>query len=726
LAASPLVVVGLLAAAPAFAAPIPNGGFETPSIGGSTFVPRSTGFDFGDWTVAAGSVDQIGTSLWAGADGGQSVQLIESTPGTLCQTFSSSTVGNGGVSFSMSHNPSLAHGQLQVVVNGVAVGTFTHSTANSTADMKWETHSVAFPVSGPTTQLCFRATAASTASGDYPVIDAVSLGAPPVLLGQFDGSTSGHGTFSHPEGVAVDPSSGDVYVSDEGNHVVQRFSGAGRFVSQFDGTGTSFGQFLFLIGVAVEPSSGDVYVADFSKSAVGKFTPGGTLVTQFGTFHDEAFVAVAPSSGEVYVTDDGDNNVQRFQSDGTFVNQFGSTGTGDGMFDPPEGVAVDPSGDVYVADEGQSRVEKFRADGTFVSQFAGPRNPYGVAVDPSSHDVYVTDQTSDLVQSFTPGGVVLAQFGGSGAGGGRGGDAVDPLTGVVYVTDVNSRRVDLFGTAPVVSGATVDGGTVYASRPSQVGRGPFTYTYQWLDCPFGGGACVDNGAPRSSNGLRLVASDIGKTIEVAVTQTSSAGTVGPVTSVAVGPVKGAPPVNQSSPVVSGSTADGGVVTATHGSWTGLPVTSYSYQWQSCSGGTCSNVGTNASGYRLAPGDVGHTIRVLVSATNPDGMGGPATSGPVGPVTASPPVDTTVPAITGTYAIGSRLIGSAGTWTGVLPISYAYQWQRCPAGTPASCVDIPGATINNYRLTAADTHVRLVVKATNADGGPVTATSALAG
>jgi hypothetical protein len=88
---------------------------------------------------------------------------------------------------------------------------------------------------------------------------------------------------------------------------------------------------------------------------------------------------------------------------------------------------------------------------------------------------------------------------------------------------------------------------------------------------------------------------------------------------------------------------------------------------------------------------------------------------VGPVTASPPVDTVLPSITGTLAAGNRVQGRAGTWTGVLPITYAYQWQRCPDGTAATCVDIPGATINNYRLTAADTHVRLVVTATNADG-----------
>src|SRR5206468_2041116 len=127
---------------------------------------------------------------------------------------------------------------------------------------------------------------------------------------------------------------------------------------------------------------------------------------------------------------------------------------------------------------------------------------------------------------------------------------------------------------------------------------------------------------------------------------------------------------------------------------------------------------------LQPGDVGHTIQVQVSATNPDATTGPVTSLAAGPVTRSPPVNTTPPSITGTYAPGSRLSGHAGTWSGVLPNTYAYQWQRCPDATTATCANIPGASINNHLLTSPDTHVRFVVNATNPDGGPVTAYSAI--
>ncbi|MEA2300224.1 MAG: trimeric autotransporter adhesin, partial [Solirubrobacteraceae bacterium] len=436
------------------------------------------------------------------------------------------------------------------------------------------------------------------------------------------------------------------------------------------------------------------------------------------------------STGDLLVGN-GDDTVTRFTPSGGFVSRFSTGGL------PPDGLAVDPGdGDIYVDDADDTLVEKFTAAGAFVAQIGGPGSgngtfgvPTGAAVDPSTRNLYISDPGLRLVETFAADGTFLTQFGGLGSGHGTFGSptqmAVDPLTGVLYVADVNLDLVELFGRPPAVSGSPVDGATLYASRPSQVGRGPFTYTYQWLDCPAGGGACVNNGPSTASSGLRLKPSDEGQTIEVAVTQVSSAGTIGPVTSVQVGPVLASPPVNQAPPVITGSTVDGGVVTVSHGTWSGAPATGYAYQWQSCTGGTCANVGTNASGYRLAPGDVGHTIRVQVRATNPDGTAGPVASMAVGPVTASPPVNTIAPSITGTYATGSRLTGQAGTWTGDLPNPNAYQWQRCPDGTSATCTDIPGATLNNYRLTPADTHVRLVVSATNADGGPVTATSPIA-
>ena len=62
------------------------------------------------------------------------------------------------------------------------------------------------------------------------------------------------------------------------------------------------------------------------------------------------------------------------------------------------------------------------------------------------------------------------------------------------------------------------------------------------------------------------------------------------------------------------------LTAGTGSWTNSP-TSYGYQWQDCSGATCSIIaGANGSTYVVQPGDVGDTIDVAVTASNGGGSG----------------------------------------------------------------------------------------------------------
>src|SRR5205823_10109452 len=59
-----------------------------------------------------------------------------------------------------------------------------------------------------------------------------------------------------------------------------------------------------------------------------------------------------------------------------------------------------------------------------------------------------------------------------------------------------------------------------------------------------------------------------------------------------------------------------------------PITDYTYAWQTCDGqGTnCQTIPTsNHSTYTPGDGDIGSTIRVIVTATNPSGTSSPATS-----------------------------------------------------------------------------------------------------
>jgi hypothetical protein len=81
-----------------------------------------------------------------------------------------------------------------------------------------------------------------------------------------------------------------------------------------------------------------------------------------------------------------------------------------------------------------------------------------------------------------------------------------------------------------------------------------------------------------------------------------------------------PPANSVLPVISGTAQQGQTLTASTGTWSGSP-TSYAYQWRRCdtAGAGCADVaGATVQTYTLVSGDVGSTIRVVVTATNGGG------------------------------------------------------------------------------------------------------------
>jgi len=171
----------------------------------------------------------------------------------------------------------------------------------------------------------------------------------------------GAGQFNGPDGVAIDPSSGEVYVADTGNNRVEEFDSDGTYIGQFGTTGSGDGQFSAPEGVAVDPNTNDVYVADT-----------------------------------------GNDRVEEFDSDGTYIGQFGSSGSGDAQFNNPEGVAVDPStSDVYVVDAFNNRVEKFGETGPLTLSNV-PSNITTGATSTSGAPVTYTPPTAGGGDASTP------------------------------------------------------------------------------------------------------------------------------------------------------------------------------------------------------------------------------------------------------------------------------------------------------------------------------------
>jgi DNA-binding beta-propeller fold protein YncE len=65
---------------------------------------------------------------------------------------------------------------------------------------------------------------------------------------------------------------GDVYVTDTGNHRVEKFDRDGNFITQWGGFGNGEGQFNFPYGVVVD-ARGSVFVVDSGNTRVQQFMP---------------------------------------------------------------------------------------------------------------------------------------------------------------------------------------------------------------------------------------------------------------------------------------------------------------------------------------------------------------------------------------------------------------------------------------------------------------------
>ncbi len=285
---------------------------------------------------------------------------------------------------------------------------------------------------------------------------------------------------------------------------------------------------------------------------------------------------------------------------------------------------------------------------------------------------------------------------------------------------------------PAISGTASEGQMLSATTGIWTGN-PTAYAYQWRHCTSYGQRCR-NIAGAVTSGYELASSDVGHTMSVTVTATNTGGSSSassPVTAmvtVAADPPPPPPrvPTNAVLPAVSGSAVEGETLSASSGTWSGSP-TSYVYQWQDCnsSGEGCSAIsGATASSRVLTSSDVGHTLRVVVTAMNAGGSG-EVTSTTTATVVADPlpppaaPTNTALPTVSGSPVEGQTLsVGTGtgtGTWSGS-PTSYAYQWQDCNT-SGSGCSAISGATGSAYTLGAGDVGhtVRVIVEATNAGG-----------
>lgn len=273
----------------------------------------------------------------------------------------------------------------------------------------------------------------------------------------YGGLGDGSGMFRSPRALTLDKS-GNIYIADTGNRMIQKLDRTGKFLHQFkidSGSEecstcdlalmpnedaivcmeTQVG--IGVMGVNPYPSvgntitiyttdgalkhkftdnamkcaiclatnsHGEIIISDYLVHCLFIYKENGVLLRTVGDsacFNHPSFICIGKDD-TIIVTDTNNNNVLLFDNKGRLLRSFGIMGSSKGQLFQPFGVATDNE-NILVADSGNRRIQVFTMDGTFVSMIESLDKPLdqprGLGLTCDGH-VLVADRDNHCIKKF--------------------------------------------------------------------------------------------------------------------------------------------------------------------------------------------------------------------------------------------------------------------------------------------------------------------------------------
>ena len=342
-------------------------------------------------------------------------------------------------------------------VNGaIRMDTLGRMYVNQVADFDYETNTQIIGVFKVEVTDSTSPTSSATANFTININDKFSW-TKVIFAGQVGAilDTDGQGTaarFHTPRGMAFD-ASGNLYVTDQGNHRIRKIDDDAN-VTTYAGTtrGSNGGfnaQFNFPRDVDVD-ASGNVWVADEGNQAVRYILPNGNTVYPNGRGIGFAPRGIVVQGNFVYLARDHrirrlNISTERIDSyiigggPGTNTPGFQDATSNQALFNVPLGIDINNAGELLIADSNNRKIRKVN-NSNEVSSFPGAYfQVTDVEVAPDGK-IYAVETGNKRVRIVTDSGVAVDEIIIDGFDSPTG-IAIHPTTGEIYVSDAGRHVI---------------------------------------------------------------------------------------------------------------------------------------------------------------------------------------------------------------------------------------------------------------------------------------------
>lgn len=256
---------------------------------------------------------------------------------------------------------------------------------------------------------------------------------------------NGHGHLTFPYGCLYDNQTGNLIISEAGNHRIQivrsddgshvRFIGFGK--------GSASAQMNRPCGIALLYDR--IYVCDYHNKRIELFNVSdGQFAGLFDVGASPHCIAIEPE-GRLFVTTN-DHDVKVFGADGKFVGRIGGGRSSDqNKFNYPSGITFDSQARLIVGDVNNKRISVFDRKFDFIRQFGSfAGDDMNLTIDSFDH-IFVSDSKANQIKIFDSNYELLSTYGSFGLNVGKfkgpTGVCFDHSQSQLFVCDYGNHRI---------------------------------------------------------------------------------------------------------------------------------------------------------------------------------------------------------------------------------------------------------------------------------------------